>query len=70
MAAVFELLLLAAAAIAALALGQRSGKKRNARGAVIRCPGCGSPVTLRDGRWECPFCGDSGIAVRRCPGQK
>ena len=67
MAAVFELLLFAAAAIAALLFGRRSGKKGKARGGTMRCPSCGSPAKLRGGRWECPFCGDSGTAGRRIP---
>lgn len=26
----------------------------------IRCPWCGSPVTVRGSRWECGWCGDCG----------
>ena len=69
MTAFFELLLFATAALGALLLGGRAGKKRNTRGAArtgtMRCPSCGSPAELRDGHWECPYCGDSGIAGRR-----
>lgn len=28
--------------------------------ANIRCPHCGSPVTVRGNQWECGWCGDSG----------
>lgn len=30
------------------------------KGASRRCPHCGSPVTMRENRWECGWCGDHG----------
>lgn len=27
----------------------------------MRCPWCGSPVTVRGSQWECGYCGDSGF---------
>ena len=35
----------------------------------MRCPWCGSPVTIRGSSWECGWCGDSG-SLKRTPLQQ
>ena len=35
----------------------------------MRCPYCGSPVTVRGDFWECGYCGDSGFLPSRGGGQ-
>ena len=38
--------------------------------ATIRCPHCGSPVMIRDSRWECGWCGDFGSISSLQPSEK
>lgn len=37
---------------------------------AIRCPHCGSPVMIRDNRWECGYCGDFGSISSLHPSEK
>lgn len=37
---------------------------------TIRCPRCGSPVTVRGSRWECGWCGDFGDFSSLRPAEK
>ncbi len=37
---------------------------------AIRCPHCGSPVIIRDSRWECGWCGDFGALSSLHPSER
>ena len=64
MPAFAELILFAAVAAAAVAIGKSARKNSRPNGEsgkrTRRCPGCGSPAVVRGSSWECPYCGDSG----------
>ena len=46
-----------------LYLGLKKGNSRahGEKHANLKCPNCGSPVTIRGTHWECTYCGNSGV---------
>ena len=44
-----------------LGLKKRSFREQGGKQANLKCPNCGSPVTIRDTHWECTYCGNSGV---------